>query len=69
VAGRRNMSALPLRPAASQYEDELPQKYRLQQLYEAALRRWGQIHEASQISGDGMWLVQAASVDRTRRCE
>jgi hypothetical protein len=35
------------------------EKVRLQQLYEAALRRWGQIdHESSQISGDNIWLVQ-----------
>ena len=34
------------------------EKVRLQQLYEAALRRWGQIHEASQISSDNTWLVQ-----------
>ena len=34
------------------------EKVRLQQLYEAALRRWGQIRDASQISGDNPWLVQ-----------
>jgi hypothetical protein len=34
------------------------EKVRLQQLYEAALRRWGQIRDASQISGDNTWLVQ-----------
>ncbi len=60
------------------------EKARLQQLYEAALRRWGQInHEASQISGDNAWLVQEvkrrALIDRDaakdrldlheRRCE
>jgi hypothetical protein len=34
------------------------ERVRLQQLYEAALRRWGQIQEASQMSGDNTWLVQ-----------
>jgi hypothetical protein len=34
------------------------EKVRLQQLYEAALRRWGQILEAPQIPGDNTWLVQ-----------
>jgi hypothetical protein len=35
------------------------EKVRLQQLYEAALRRLGQIHHgSSQISGDNTWLVQ-----------
>jgi hypothetical protein len=34
------------------------EKVRLQQLYDAALGRWGQIHGASQISGDNTWLVQ-----------
>ena len=34
------------------------EKARLQQLYEAALRRWGLIHDASRISGDNTWLVQ-----------
>jgi hypothetical protein len=30
------------------------EKVRLKQLFEATLRRWGQIHEA----GDNTWLVQ-----------
>jgi hypothetical protein len=34
------------------------EKVRLQQLYDAALRRWWQIHHASQMSGDNTWLVQ-----------
>jgi hypothetical protein len=34
------------------------EKVRLQQLYDAALGRWGQTHGASQISGDNTWLVQ-----------
>jgi hypothetical protein len=34
------------------------EKVRLQKLYEAALRRWGQIHGSSQISGGNTWLVQ-----------
>ena len=33
------------------------EKVRLQKLYEAALRRWGQIHAAVEI-GDNSWLVQ-----------
>ena len=54
------------------------EKVRLQQLYEAALRRWGQIHGASRISGDNTWLVQEveerdAAKDRLelheQRCE
>jgi hypothetical protein len=31
-------------------------KVRLQQLYDAALRRWGQIHDASQTSVENTWL-------------
>jgi hypothetical protein len=34
------------------------ERVRLQQLYDAAVRRWGLIHNASQISGDNTWLVQ-----------
>jgi hypothetical protein len=34
------------------------EKVRLQQLYEAAVRRWGHIHGSSQISGENTWLVQ-----------
>jgi hypothetical protein len=34
------------------------EKVRLQQLYEAAVRRWGVIREAPRIPGDNTWLVQ-----------
>jgi RNA polymerase-binding transcription factor DksA len=34
------------------------EKVRLKQLHEASLRRWGQIHEDSQMSGANTWLVQ-----------
>jgi hypothetical protein len=33
-------------------------KVRLQQLYDALRRRWRQIDNATQISGDKTWLVQ-----------
>jgi hypothetical protein len=56
---RRKMSAFPALDQLHHTESmACLEKVRLQQLYEAALRRWGQIRDASQISGDNTWLVQ-----------
>lgn len=53
------MSAILLVPATSKWmRMTCLEKVRLKQLFEATLRRSGQIHEDPQMSGDNTWLVQ-----------
>jgi hypothetical protein len=59
LLARRNMSPLPLFCGCVKLTTmTCPEKIRLQQLYEATHKRWAQMHESSQTSGENTWLVQ-----------